>query len=135
MNEVIRCYGISAFDSNAMKSAKVMITLNGTEVHGGVCGKKQNGSKAMGIGWQEERAATLRVADMGAVLVRIRRSEDTMVDAQVAENISKVGKGEETVWTTSKGSYMTEWIKGTVKTLVATDYKDPPIVMTMRCGD
>lgn len=103
----------------------------------------QNGSKAMGIGWQEERAATLRVADMGAVLIRnSERSDEELSplnqkDALMADGLSNrlEEDDKEKVWTSTKGSFLTEWIQESVQTLLASDYKDPPVVMTTRHVD
>ena len=108
----------------------------------------QNGSKALGIGYQEGKAATLRVADMGAVLIKKKdmtyqkktgplmanshpgsySGQDAYNDMFVTEKVEKRKVGG-CIWTTSKQNHQLLWSRNKGQALMATDYKDPPIVL------
>lgn len=54
--------------------------------------------------------------------------QDAYNDMLVTENLDGVVK----TWETSKTSYMTSWAVEVANALVATDYKDAPIIVTKK---
>jgi len=67
----------------------------------------QNGGNGKGV--QEEVSYTLNTVDRHAVMSI---------------------EGGQSAWTASKASYMTNFAKEMANTLVATDWKDPPVLVT-----
>lgn len=81
--------------------------------------KGEQSASARGLGYKEEQCPTLTTA--------------TPPDVMTMENIPKEimsTTGGQKCWTTSKASFMTHFIEGKAQTLVATDWKDAPVLVT-----
>ena len=151
---VPKCYGICSKDSNSMKSdnphsgfyeaeTSRCLDANGgnpscnqggmavVAVQGSMIGRaEKNGPQGSGIG--EDVSFTLNTADRHAVAFS-QEAYDKYVENDTGGSLrasgGMYGGGSETlVYSTSKNSYHTEAEENLANTLVATDYKDPPIV-------
>lgn len=151
---VPKCYGICSKDSNSMKSdnphsgfyeaeTSRCLDANGGNpscnqggmavvvVQGSMIGRaEKNGPQGSGIG--EDVSFTLNTADRHAVAFS-QEAYDKYVENDTGGSLrasgGMYGGGSETlVYSTSKNSYHTEAEENLANTLVATDYKDPPIV-------
>ena len=149
-----KCYGICSKDSNSMKSdnphsgfyeaeTSRCLDANGgnpscnqggmavVAVQGSMIGRaEKNGPQGSGIG--EDVSFTLNTADRHAVAFS-QEAYDKYVENDTGGSLrasgGMYGGGSETlVYSTSKNSYHTEAEENLANTLVATDYKDPPIV-------
>ena len=163
--EYPKAYGISAFESNAMKSANPhsgvyeaetsrTIDTSGTPpssnqggiaivesyaLQGSMIGRaNKNGPQGDGI--NEDVSFTLNTCDKHAVVYAIDResyncgqnyarnmgiSENGVSSTLNAQGPAAVGVP---VYTSSKASFFTNAQADTANTLVATDYKDPPLI-------
>ena len=162
---VVQAFGISAFESNAMKSANPhsgvyeadtsrTIDISGTPpssnqggiaivesyaLQGSMIGRAdKNGPQGDGI--NEDVSFTLNTCDKHAVVYAIDResyncgqnfvrnvgiSENGVSSTLNAQGPSAVATP---VYTSSKASFFTNAQENTANTLVATDYKDPPLI-------
>ncbi len=163
--EYPKAYGISAFESNAMKSANphsgvyeadtsrtldcgggspacnqgVMAIVESYALQGSMIGRTdKNGPQGDGI--NEDVSFTLNTCDKHAVVYAIDResyncgqnfarnlgiSENGVSSTLNAQGPSAVATP---VYTSSKASFFTNAQADTANTLVATDYKDPPLI-------
>ena len=163
--EYPKAYGISAFESNAMKSANPhsgvyeadtsrtldcgggspacnqggMAIVESYALQGSMIGRAdKNGPQGNGI--NEDVSFTLNTCDKHAVVYAIDResyncgqnfarnmgiSENGVSSTLNAQGPSAVATP---VYTSSKASFFTNAQADTANTLVATDYKDPPLI-------
>ena len=151
-------YGICAKDSNSMKSSNPKSgfykadTTRCLDVKGGnpscnqggmaVVALEGNGSRPShrGNGCSEENVSyTLNAVEQHGVAYGLDRAafnqgRNALFDFAVTEEVepTMVAKGPGAVavptYSSSKASFFTETAEETVNTLVATDYKDPPLV-------
>ena len=151
-------YGICAKDSNSMKSSNPKSgfykadTTRCLDVNGGnpscnqggmaVVALEGNGSRPShrGNGCSEENVSyTLNAVEQHGVAYGLDRAafnqgRNALFDFAVTEEVepTMVAKGSGAVaapaYSSSKASFFTETAEETANTLVATDYKDPPLV-------
>ena len=162
---VVQAFGISAFESNAMKSANPhsgvyeaetsrtldcgggspacnqggMAIVESYALQGSMIGRAdKNGPQGDGV--NEDVSFTLNTCDKHAVVYAIDR-ESYNCGQNFARNLGISNEGVSStlnaqgpsavatpVFTSSKASFFTNAQADTANTLVATDYKDPPLI-------